>query len=249
MQKAAYEMYASEVFSWLHVGRRQLIDKVLQWYAADTGGTTRTVLEIGAGVGQNVAVLGRYGVVDVNEIDEIGIRELKENPDVRSIFTSPLPFELTGHYDIVCAFDVIEHIEDDVAAVQWLADHVKPDGILLLTVPAFNLLFSDHDRALGHYRRYTATSLKRIIPLEMTRLSAGYYNMLLFPAAVATRLAWQARRKLGSALKKQPVPHSGFINTLLGALFSFEIHAMPRRISFPFGLSYYACFRKAAHPG
>ena len=93
----------------------------------------------------------------------------------------------------------------------------------MLTVPAYNLLYSDHDLALGHYRRYTAAALKSILPAELRVLYASYYNTLLFPAAVATRLAWQVKRKIFGAsntVQKQPVPGSGCRNTVLGRIFS-----------------------------
>ena len=74
--QTTFEMYASEVASWLHMGLRLLIDKVLQCHVNDSD-TIRTVLEIGAGVGQNISVLHHYGVVDINEIDEIELRNSK----------------------------------------------------------------------------------------------------------------------------------------------------------------------------
>ncbi len=246
MQDASYESYASEVSSWLHEGRRRLVDKVLSHNLGPLE-ETRSLLEVGAGVGQNVATLARYGAVDVMEINTRGVQALRQNPHVRTLYTTPVPCALERSYDVICALDVVEHLEDDGAALQWMAGHLKPQGLLLLTVPAYNSLYSDHDRALGHWRRYTAASLLRVIPKELAPVSFSYFNMLLLPAAVASRLIWQWRRRratVPAVMDKQHAPTSGIVNALLGGIFFLEIRVFIGRMRLPFGLSLYTCHQK-----
>ena len=92
-----------------------------------------------------------------------------------------VPFPLDQKYDIICAMDFLEHVENDKQVFHWMAEHLNYDGTLFLTVPAYQFLFSYHDVALGHYRRYR---LKQLVTLNEDRLllfKKGYFNSLLFP--------------------------------------------------------------------
>jgi SAM-dependent methyltransferase len=98
-----------------------------------------------------------------------------------------LPFGLTA-FDLVCLFDVLEHIQDDVNALRSIRSLLKSRGKLLLTVPAYQWLWNAHDHQLHHVRRYTASTLKRCFEaggLRATKLT--YFNACLFPLAAVAR--------------------------------------------------------------
>jgi SAM-dependent methyltransferase len=152
---------------------------------------------------------------------------------------APLP-ELVGvpdeGYDLIGAFDVIEHIDDDRAGIASIATKLKPGGKFVMTVPAHAWMWSAHDVVNHHKRRYSKRALKRLIEGSPLRLdSLGYFNSLLFPAAVAERLASKARGKEDIDVALPPAP----LNTALERTFAAERHLIGR-VPLPPGLSLYA---------
>ena len=247
MNENSYNQYLAESSGWLHTGRSALIARILGFFVPRDQ-VARDILEIGAGAGQNVPVLGRHGVVDVLELDEKGLVELHKRTDVRKIIDRGIPCPLERPYDIICAFDVIEHIEDDRGAMRWIADNLKPGGLCLVTVPAHPWFFTRHDQALGHHRRYTRQAFRDIIPTELERLADSHFNTVLFPLAILARWAWVARHLFTREvnMNKQPAPGQGLHSRLLLSVFLKEIEATRPDTSRTFGLSYYACLRKKA---
>lgn len=179
MEREAYEQYRAEASNWLKQGRMRLLRAMLD--AIPARQRPLRCLEVGAGVGQNVPVLARRGSVDVVEIDELGLAALRGMQGIRRIHDRPIPFALEETYDVVVAFDVLEHIADDRLAAAWICDHLAPGGHLIVSVPAYQWLFSDHDVALQHFRRYTRRRLVAALPAGMSVERAGYFVSLLFP--------------------------------------------------------------------
>jgi len=137
---------------------------------------------------------------------------------------------------MIGAFDVIEHIDDDEAAVASIAQRLKPAGKFVMTVPAHQWMWSAHDAVNHHKRRYSKASLRRLIENSPLRLEAlGYFNSLLFPVAVAERMASKARGKDGGDLELPPAP----LNAALKRTFAAERHLIGR-VPLPPGLSLFA---------
>jgi 2-polyprenyl-3-methyl-5-hydroxy-6-metoxy-1,4-benzoquinol methylase len=245
MQKSSYEKYALEAQSWLHRGRKALIQKVLQYHLRNKKGKLE-ILEVGAGVGQNIDVLRKFGTVDAMECDSIGISYLQKKNGIRQIFDKKLPMNTDQSWDVICVFDVIEHIEQDKDAVHSIFNCLKPGGLFLATVPAFNWLFSEHDKALGHFRRYSHHEFKSLLPEHSTILSCSYFNVLLFPVALIVRFSWQLSKKIikPKEIVKQSVPTNKYLDTLLWWIIKFEVKIMKIQRKWPFGLSYYLCAKK-----
>ncbi len=157
----------------------------------------------------------------------------------RKVMSSPLP-ELgevaDRHYDLIGAFDVIEHIEDDAGALASIAAKLKPSGKFVMTVPAHQWMWSAHDVVNHHKRRYSMRSLRRLIdasPLTLQRI--GYFNSLLFPLAVAERAASKLRGREDADVKLPPAP----LNALFEKLFGAERYFVGR-LPLPPGLSLFA---------
>jgi ubiquinone/menaquinone biosynthesis C-methylase UbiE len=105
------------------------------------------------------------------------------------------------------ALDVIEHLDDDAAALHELVRVVRPGGIIVLTVPALPWLWSEWDEALHHRRRYTAGSLSGVMSeLPVTRLHLSYINTLALLPIVALRMARRAGIRLGSERLEDVIP-------------------------------------------
>jgi SAM-dependent methyltransferase len=153
--------------------------------------------------------------------------------------SAPLP-GLSGvgerHYDLIGAFDVIEHIDDDQAALASIAKRLKIGGKLVITVPAHQWMWSAHDVVNHHKRRYSKTALKALVeasPLKLERI--GYFNSLLFPLAVAERLSARLRGRDDADLSLPPRP----LNAALERVFALERHLVAR-LPLPPGLSLFA---------
>jgi SAM-dependent methyltransferase len=183
-------------------------------------------------------MLGAFGNVDALELDE-EMRGFAEQRLGRSVMSAPLP-EMAGvsdrSYDLIGAFDVIEHIDDDHASVASIAAKLKPGGKFVMTVPAHQWMWSAHDVVNHHKRRYSKAGLRALIEGSPLRLEAiGYFNSLLFPAAVAERLASKARGKDDADLTLPSPP----LNAALERAFAAERHLIGR-VPLPVGLSLFA---------
>ena len=237
MERVVYDQMAElDERHWWYRARREVLDALIRRVARPP--KDARILEIGCGTGHNFAMLSAFGHVDALELDE-DVRRFAEKRLGREIMTSPLP-ELVGvadkSYDLIGAFDVIEHIDNDHAGISSIASKLKPGGKFIMTVPAHAWMWSAHDVVNHHKRRYSKRSLKRLIEDSPLRLnSIGYFNSLLFPAAIAERLASKARRKedINVALPSPP------LNKALERTFAAERHLIGR-VPLPPGLSLYA---------
>jgi SAM-dependent methyltransferase len=246
MRTEAYKQYMSEVDNWLHKGRRLLLETCLGLYMPSIVSKTMSlkVLELGAGYGKNIEVLFNFGKVDVVEIEPIAIEVLKNNPNVHHLFSNRVPFKLDHKYDVICAMDFLEHIENDQAVFNWMVEHLNNNGILFITVPAYQFIFSYHDVALCHYRRYR---LKELVTLNSDRLlllKKGYFNSILFPFVAVSRMLEHVRMKRNKTQEKQSSMVHPYLDRFLLSILKREINFISRYPLFPFGLTAFVLFRK-----
>ena len=155
MDRAAFtHMAATETTHWWFVGRRAVIDALLDGVDLPASGA---ILEVGCGTGGNLASLARRGRIQAFEphIDALAFaRERHPGMDIRQgALPDELPYE-KGSFDLVGALDVLEHVEDDQRSAEALVQLTRPGGWLLVTVPAHQALWGSHDRRLHHRRRY-----------------------------------------------------------------------------------------------
>jgi SAM-dependent methyltransferase len=237
MERVVYEQMAElDQRHWWYRARREVLATLIRRRVRPPAGAH--LLEIGCGTGHNLAMLAEFGHVDALELDEQA-RSLAEGRLGRTVMSAPLP-ELADvpehHYDLVGAFDVIEHINDDRAAMASIASRLKTGGKLVVTVPAHPWMWSAHDVVNHHKRRYSKRALRSLIESSPLRLDAiGYFNSLLFPVAVAERLSSKLRGKDEADLSLPPAP----INTALERVFAAERHLVGR-LPLPPGLSLFA---------
>src|SRR5207247_517472 len=127
------------------------------------------LLELGCGTGNVLASLAEFGVaVGMEAHPELAAAARAAGLDVRP---GRLPEDLVvepGWADAVLLLDVLEHLDDDVAALVTARRALRPGGLLVITVPAYRWLWSGHDVALGHRRRYTARELSRVVVVAVT---------------------------------------------------------------------------------
>jgi len=237
MEREVYEAMAEhDERHWWYRGRRKVVAELIRRKVPLP--RDARLLEIGCGTGHNLPMLGEFGQVDALEIDPIA-RGMAEKRLGRTVLSSPLP-AIEGvpddTYDMVAALDVIEHIPDDAAALEGIARVLKPGGKLLMTVPAHQWMWSAHDVVNHHQRRYSRRDFKRLVdnsPLNLE--SIGYLNSLLFPVAMAQRLASKITGKEDANLAPPAEP----INQALERVFALERRVIGR-IPLPPGLSLFA---------
>ena len=237
MERVVYQQMAElDDRHWWYRARRDVIADLIRREARPPADAA--ILEIGCGTGHNLAMLAGFGHVDGLELDDEA-RALSEKRLGRSVMRSPLP-ELgevsDRHYDLIGAFDVIEHIEDDAAAIASIAGKLKPGGKFVMTVPAHQWMWTAHDTVNHHKRRYSKRSLKALIersPMKLGKI--GYFNSLLFPLAIAERAASKLRGREDADVKLPPAP----LNATLEAVFRAECYLVGR-LPLPPGLSLFA---------
>ena len=199
------------------------------------------LLDVGCGTGEDLEVLNRHGQVYAVDTSKKTLDELPKGLYYKKKLSrmDDLKFP-TSSFDVVAAFDVIEHIKNDKKAAKEVMRVLKPGGHFVFTVPAFQFLFSAHDEALGHYRRYNMPMIKRVLAgFNVERL--GYWNFfIMLPVALGRGLRKDS--KGGSDLAVVELPRT--VNTLLFWIVSLENLLTKLRIQMPAGLSIYGVCRK-----
>ena len=237
MERVVYQQMAElDERHWWYRARRKVLAELIRREARPPAGAQ--ILEIGCGTGHNLAMLSQFGHVDGLELDAEA-RALSEKRLGRRIMSSPLPdlAEVPDrHYDLIGAFDVIEHIADDEAALASIAAKLKPGGKFVMAVPAHQWMWSAHDVVNHHQRRYSKRNLKALIdgsPLKLDKI--GYLNSLLFPLAVVERAASKLLGNDNADVKLPPAP----LNAALEKVFAAERYLVGR-LPLPPGLSLFA---------
>ena len=245
MERQVYSrMAAIEDRHWWFVARRRILDQVLR--RCVTLPERAEILEAGCGTGGNLPLLARFGRVHALEPDAEAraFARAKGGFDIREgRLPAGLPYDPES-FDLVAAFDVIEHVEDDRGSLEALAGLLRRDGWLLITVPAFPFLWSRHDVEHHHKRRYRRDEmLRRVTAAGLEPVRATYFNALLFPLIAAVRLL---RKALGveDGADDERVP-AGPVNRLLETVFGWERHLVGR-VPLPLGVSLLVLARKAA---
>ena len=241
MELQAYkDMIALQETHWWFCARRTILSRLLETFVP----VGDRVLEIGAGTGSNLKLLANWGSVTALEPNRFAADYLARNSDV-DVICDAIPTsrdaDLTG-FDLIAALDVLEHIEDDTSAIDFIVRCMRPGSWLVVTVPAFEFLWSTHDEALHHKRRYVRREL--VAKLRNAGLAVefqSYFNFLLFGPALAIRL--MDRLRPGTA-RSGSVRTGPILNRCLRFIFALESRLL-ERLNPPFGLSIVALGPKA----
>ncbi len=257
-------MFAVEETHWWYRGRRALVRAALDRYAPLR--RPLALLDVACATGMSFRFLADYGAIRGIDISDETIRLCGQRGIDRIVKADAmaLPFA-PGSFDVVLALDAFEHFEDDVAAMRETHRVLRPGGLLVATVPAFMALWSPHDEAYHHHRRYRRPQLRQRLAAAGFRVERiSYSSMALFlPVWALRRLrARRARAGAGASASGTTVggraavePTSDFavpmprpVEALAGAITSAEV-ALEKRVNLPFGVSLYAVLRKAVDGG
>ena len=213
---------------WWYRARATLLETVLGPYL----GTPSRVLDVGSADGPSVAWMKGASRRTTMDILPGG---LVPGEGVCGSATD-LPFASEA-FEVVAAFDVVEHTEDDARALAELTRVLRPGGRLLLSVPAYQWAWSDHDVRAGHYRRYTRPGLVRVVEgAGLTVLRATYAFGSVFPFFMAERALREAKRRTGRLTEQRLTPVSPATDRLLMRLSAVDGRLLKRH-DLPFGSS------------
>lgn len=196
MEQGYYKQYFEfERSHWWFLARAE----ILRNYIANLKlGTPLRILNVGAATGATSQWLEQFGEVTSLEFEQECIDFVKEKIGLEFIQGSilELPFD-DNSYDLICCFDVIEHVDDDVLAAKELQRVCKPGGTVMATVPAFMHLWSEHDVINHHFKRYQLSQFKSLFTSDNGAVKfASYFNAKLYPFIYLTRKAMNGVRKI-----------------------------------------------------
>jgi SAM-dependent methyltransferase len=229
---------------WWYVGRRKIIfDRVLPLLAQYD---TPRILDVGCGTGYNIEYMQQHGFRNIVGLDfSLEALKLCHSRGITQVVcgdgTLP-PFE-SSSFDVITALDMIEHVEDDVRALQELARILKPGGSLVIFTPAYQFLWGLQDEISHHFRRYMARNLRAKVQqagLTISRLT--YANTFLFPVVLAGRMAMRLMGRPENVTSENDL-HPPWSNGILKNIFAAESPLL-NHIDFPFGVSLLCIARK-----
>jgi SAM-dependent methyltransferase len=240
MDKAQSKAHAALTDShWWWVARIKVLRRLLSRFLGKD--SKRKILEVGCSTGANLRMLQDFGTVHAMDLDAPSVEYCRMRfPGIR-IYDGGIPDPLRDSYDVICLFDVLEQIEDEDGALEWIDDHLAANGVLLVTVPAYDFLGAPGD---GAFRRYTKPALEALLRRRFDVAYSSYFNTHLFPAIAMVRLVQRLLHLDGGAQEKAAAGGGAVTNRVLQAIFASERVWLPA-FRLPFGVSIFAVAGKA----
>jgi len=220
---------------WWNKGRRKILCDLIYEQISNT--KNLEILDVGCGSGGTSTAFRQFGNVTGIDFSSLALKFAKNKGlanVVRSTSTS-IPFR-SEKFDIITVLDVIEHIKDDKSVLKEIWRLLKPNGIIILTVPAFQFLWSEHDVASMHERRYNSANITKILKESQFKIiKLSYFVSFLFPFVAIFRLMTKHRTK-NKTTKVNLVKFPHLINKLFEKILLFE-NRLLKNTNLPFGLS------------
>ena len=229
-----YSLSSVEKNHWFYSGKRAIV----RYWIEQMGflQPDLSLIEVGAGTGLFASEMHSHMKVvalDVNPIALSLIRERNQIPII-SAMAEHLPIK-SGSIDVITALDVIEHIDDDRSALEGLVNATREGGIIILTVPAYPILWSEWDIDLHHRRRYTYSDILRLLTgLDVDIVHMSYINTAAFIPIIIYRFLMNfVTKNMTNRRMEEWIPYKP-LNDLLRFIF---VKPAQLKIFIPFGLS------------
>jgi SAM-dependent methyltransferase len=236
-----HQTHQAEDRHWWYRGRRTVLDGVIAGLGLPAD---PRILDAGCGSGRFMVELAKLGNVTGVELSDTSVSLARERQlgevVAGSVLEMPFP---ENSFDLAVSLDVIEHLDDDLAALRELRRTVTPGGALLVTVPAYQWLWSGHDEINHHHRRYTRRSLQRVAEQAgWQQVRTTYFNSLLLPVAILLRVLDRFSTKTTESSLDLWIPPEP-LNWVLERPLALEAALIARGGRIPAGLSLLAVFR------
>jgi len=203
------------------------------------------ILNIGAGTGQDLDTIKKFGTVTVLDIDQKALNLIPDNIVEKKILADACDTKLPeSNFDLILAFDLLEHIKDDKKAVLEVLRLLKPGGHFVFTVPAYSFLFSAHDRYLEHFRRYNKKDLINLFGnLNFKKIELGNWFFFIFPAIFCYRYIIKILKIKHEKYKIVVINRFwDFIGNI--TILKFENFLFKKGMRYPFGSTFYGIYKK-----
>lgn len=233
MQPVAYEKnFDFEENYWWFVGRREIVmNSIKKW-----GGRFPRILDFGCGTGFTMTELSRLGTVYGVDASPTALDFCKRRNLTNVYLLDDDPSVLKEKFDLITMLDVLEHIDDDVKALESLREKLSAGGLLCITVPAYQFLWGEEDVISDHKRRYTRSSLIQAVrKAGLEVVWCGNFNFLLLPV-IAAFVFLQKFKGPDSERTGSLIPLPKPINAILRAILKIESQVL-KRIAVPIGAS------------
>ncbi|WP_375563116.1 class I SAM-dependent methyltransferase [Bernardetia sp. OM2101] len=247
--------YQLERNHWWFVVRLEILKQELQKIIVSKtnldNNTKLKILNIGIATGKTSEMLSEFGEVISVEYDRVCAELVRQKLNIEVIEGSilELPFE-DNYFDVICAFDVVEHVKDDKRAISEMNRVCKQKGKICITVPAFQSLWSHHDEINQHFKRYKMNEILKLFDLQSKKidntssfkiLRKTYFNSFLFiPIWLFRKLNFLIPKQFirkGSGSDFEIYKSNNFLDSILKGVFRLEKKLFQKNISFPFGVS------------
>ena len=215
---------------WWFQARKKIIDQIISSINLKK---RNNILDFGAVSGVNLDMLSKYGLVDIHEKNKYARAIIKKEKKIKNLY-SKLKIK-KKYYELILLSDVIEHVKQPKVLLKDLKKFLKKDGHILITVPAYQFLFSKKDKVLGHYRRYNKELLKtELSGFKVENIS--YFNTFLcIPIIIMTMLNKFLKRDYIKQVETTP---NFILNKLCYIIFASEKYFI-KYFNLPFGISIY----------
>ena len=228
-------LYEVEQSHWWYIGRRRIIAGFVEEICRQVTDRRPRILDVGCGTGANLLLLSKYGQAEGVDVSEDALAFCRERglEKVTLGAGEEMPYE-DGTFDLVTAFDVVEHMDDDLAGLREFRRVLRPGGRVLLFVPTFMFLWGLQDEVSNHRRRYRLPELRRVLEqagFEIER--STYANITFFLPILLVR---QFMRLTGIRTATENSINVPAFNRVFGAILGAESTVL-RYLNLPFGVS------------
>jgi SAM-dependent methyltransferase len=228
-------MFRVEQSHWWYTGRRKILAEFVEEICRHVTDRRPRILDVGCGTGANLLMLSKYGEAEGVDVSEDALAFCRERglEKVRLGAGEELPYE-NGTFDLVTAFDVVEHMDDDLAGLREMRRVLRRGGRVLLFVPTFMFLWGLQDDVSNHRRRYRLPELRRVLEqagFEIERTT--YANITFFLPILVMR---QLMRVTGLKTDSENNINVTALNGVLGRVFGAESWWL-KHMNLPFGVS------------
>ncbi|MFA5133276.1 MAG: class I SAM-dependent methyltransferase [Patescibacteria group bacterium] len=228
---------------WFEIGRKKIFETLFENFLS---GSSLNILDVGCGAGEIMESLRKYGTVKgLEKYAPYAEISRKKGFDVRDARLEDLPYK-DEKFNLITFFDVLEHLEDDVASLELTNRMLLPGGIVIISVPAFQILWGSSDIAGEHKRRYRKKDLKKKLEASGFKiLKLSYFNAFLAPL-VFPFLLLKRILTINNLIKTKPnheMFRNPFINRICAKILFKEAECLAKR-DFWFGMSLLAVAQK-----